>query len=54
MILNESKTELMILHKTDKINESLTINNTVIKSKTQMKVLGVVFNQNLTWDGHVS
>jgi len=54
MIANNQKTEIMILHKTEKYKKSYEINGHKIESCNKMKVLGVHFNQNLTWSDHVT
>jgi len=52
MVCNTDKTELMVLNHGEKI--SLSVDNHSISSKEQMKVLGVVFDDKLTWKAHVS
>jgi len=54
MIVNDAKTEVMVLHRTEKIILDIIIGNSMIKSKNNMNVLGVLFNQNLSWSDHVS
>jgi len=53
MIVNDSKTEIMIMHKTDQRVCDFKINNVEIKSKKVMNVLGIHFNQNLKWNYHI-
>jgi len=53
MIANDRKTEIMILHKTDKIRKKFKINGHEIESLSTIKILGLHFNQNLTWSDHV-
>jgi len=53
MLVNESKTEIMILHRTERIKKVINIGDTSIESKNKMRVLGVIFNQNLTWQDHI-
>jgi len=53
MIANEQKTEIMILHKTEKIKCDLNVDNFTIRTVSSMKILGVIFSQNLDWSEHV-
>lgn len=53
MLVNAEKTELMILHRSDNCISKININGREINTKGNMKVLGINFNQNLTWDDHV-
>jgi len=53
MLVNESKTELMILHKNNRLKKALEINNQRIETILTMNVLGVTFNCNLNWSPHV-
>jgi len=54
MIVNESKTEFVIFHRTRKELYELKINDITIKSKHTMKALGVTLDQNLNWEQHIS
>jgi len=54
MLVNDSKTEIMVVHKSDKLKITLQIGETLIESKNNMKVLGILFNQNLSWTEHVT
>jgi len=54
MIANEQKTEIMICHKTEKIVKDITIENFNIRTVNSMKILGILFNQNLDWSNHVT
>ena len=57
--LNESKTKFTLLHKSwDKDNlplklQILKINNFEIKRATSIKLLGIMVDENLTWNDHV-
>ena len=57
--LNESKTKFTLLHKSwDKDNfplklPILEINNFEIKRTTSIKFLGIMVDENLTWNGHI-
>jgi len=53
MLVNEDKTEMMVMHKTNKILKDYIMNGVTIKTKRTMNILGVIFNQNLTWSDHV-
>jgi len=53
MLVNDSKTEIMVMHKTEQKTVDFTINNEIIKSKNNMNILGVHFTQNLKWQKHV-
>jgi len=51
MVVNSSKTELIIFNRFDPIN--ITLSNG-IKSSDQIKALGITFAHNLKWDHHVN
>jgi len=53
MIVNESKTEMMIMHRFDKQKRDFKINESLVKTKSSINVLGIIFNQNLNWSEHV-
>jgi len=53
MLVNESKTELMIIHRSEKVTKSILIGDSMIKSVDKIKVLVIIFNQNLSWFDHV-
>jgi len=53
MIVNDLKTEIMIMHKNNRLLKDFQIGEINIKSKNNMNVLGVLFNQNLKWSDHV-
>ena len=53
MVVNESKTEDCLLHKHDPPTIQVTLNNTIIKSKKLMNVLGVTFDYKLNWNSSV-
>jgi len=52
MLVNEKKTEIMIMHRNEKIIETFDFGEKV-KSISKMSILGIIFNQNLTWAEHV-
>ena len=52
--INEQKTELCHFYRKDTPQVEITVNNTVVKSTTEMNVLGVLFDSKLTWSNHVS
>ena len=52
--VNGEKTELCIFARTDIAPITIIINNTQIKSKPSMNVLGVQFDSKLTWEEHVN
>ena len=51
--VNDAKTELCIFSKSDVAAITLTINTFQIKSKTQINVLGVIFDTKLKWHAQV-
>ena len=51
--VNDAKTELCIFSKSDVAVITLTINNFQIKSKTQINVLGVIFDTKLKWNAQI-
>ena len=57
MILNESKTKEMLIHfgktKADDKVQPVKLNNVPIERVTSYKLLGVMFQNNLSWDAHV-
>jgi len=53
MLVNEEKTEMMVLHKHDKIIKTYKPGEVIIKTKKSMNFLGIIFNSNLTWSDHV-
>ena len=48
--VNESKTELCHFYRNDTPPVEISINNTTIKSKETMNVLGVIFDSKLNWN----
>ena len=52
--VNENKTEVCLFHRTLNINITIRVNNSYIKSKKNMNVLGVVFDSNLNWSDQVA
>jgi len=58
MILNETKTKAMVIASKRKLSEipedlNITINESIIKTIKSEKLLGVVFDQNLSWSDHI-
>ena len=51
--VNASKTELVIFHKHDSARGSISLSQTRIDSKAEMKVLGIIFDNQLEWSGQV-
>jgi len=54
MVVNETKTEFCIFHRTKRITKSIEINNVQITSKNTMKALGITLDTNLNWETHVN
>ena len=52
--VNENKTEVCLFHSTQKINITIKVNNSCIKSKNNINVLGVIFDSNLNWNDQVA
>ena len=52
--VNESKTEICLFHKNDHPKIELLINNTIVKSKSTINVLGILFDSKLTWNQHIA
>ena len=52
--VNQSKTELCHFYRKDTPAVEIRVNNTTIKSKDNMNVLGVIFDSKLTWAKHIS
>ena len=49
MVVNESKTELCLFYKKDLTPVTLKINNSIVRSKKVINVLGVLFDSKMTW-----
>ena len=52
--VNESKTEVCLFHRMDCQPIIIKVNNSPIKSKNSMNVLGVTFDSKLTWSEHIN
>ena len=52
--INESKTEICIFHRQQLITKNITINNTVIKTKNTINILGILFDSQLRWNDQYS
>jgi len=50
----EKKTQLRIFHRNKNTDGNLKIDNTTIVSKTEMNILGQIFDSRLNWGPHVS
>jgi hypothetical protein len=53
MKVNEEKTEVMIFSKKGQMIKEFNIAGTVATSGVKMKALGVIFDNNLTWQHHI-
>ena len=53
MKVNSEKTEFCIFSKNDVEQQTITLMNSSIKSTTNMKVLGVLFDSKLNWFPHI-
>ena len=52
--VNETKTELCLFHKNKDIQIEIVLNGTILKSQTNMNVLGVIFDSKLQWNDHIA
>ena len=52
--VNEQKTELCHFYRKDTPPIEINVNNIIIKSKSEINVLGVLFDSKLTWANHLS
>ena len=52
--VNDSKTEMCLFHRNDTAPIQIKLNNSVIKSKPYMNVLGVIFDSKLQWQEQVA
>lgn len=53
LVVNETKTELIIFHKNSTDNFSIRIEDKIIESKEEIKALGITLQRNLKWDSHI-
>jgi len=51
--VNMEKTELIVFHRHDTSEGTINFNGTLIKSKNEIKVLGVLFDTRLNWERQV-
>ena len=51
--VNIEKTELVVFHRFETGQGEIKIGNITITSKPTMSVLGVIFNNRLTWDNQI-
>ena len=54
LVVNESKTEICLFHRNDMPTVIITINDTPIKSKKSINVLGILFDSKLNWNIHIA
>ena len=54
LLVNESKTEVCLFHRSDQPKFFITLQNLRIESKKEMNVLGVTFDSKLNWNAHVA
>ena len=54
MKVNEAKTSLCLFYNRDTTPIGVELNGVIIRSKTNINVLGVIFDQKLQWSDHVS
>ena len=52
--VNEQKTELCHFYRKDTPPIEINVNNIILKSKSEINVLGVLFDSKLTWANHLS
>ena len=52
--VNQTKTELCQFHRRDTPAVEIRVDNTIIKSKDNMNVLGDIFDSKLTWTKHIA
>ena len=48
--INDQKTVICIFHRKEKATATMNLNNVEIKTSTQINILGLIFDSNLTWD----
>ena len=54
LTVNEGKTEICLFHRNDKPTILVNVCGTLVRSKKQMNVLGVIFDNKLNWNAHIS
>ena len=54
LVVNESKTELCLFHKNDQPTITIRIANSLVISKKQINVLGVLFDSKLNWNSQAA
>ena len=52
--VNETKTELCAFHKSAEVRLEIVLNGAILKSKTSMNVLGVIFDSKLQWNDQIA
>ena len=52
--VNETKTELSHFYRKDSLPVEISVNNTAIKSKDTMNVLGITIDSKLNWAKHIA
>jgi hypothetical protein len=50
---NNNKTEICLFHKNDVEPVEILVNNTTVKSKSTINILGVLFDYKLHWGHHI-
>jgi hypothetical protein len=53
MKVNQEKTEVIVFSKKGQITEEFNIAGSTVKSGLKMKALGVILDNNLTWQSHI-
>jgi hypothetical protein len=52
--LNGGKTEMCLFHRNDQPSTTIKLQGLTIKTKKEMNVLGLVFDNKLNWSSHVA
>ena len=53
MKVNVEKTEIVVFYKNDSTPIQITVLDKTVTTKKSMNVLGILFEDNLTWEGQV-
>jgi hypothetical protein len=54
MIVNNNKTEICLFYKNDVAPINIIMDNTTVKTKSTINILGVLFDSKLHWGQHVT
>ena len=54
LVVNESKTEVCLFHTNDQPQIRIKVQDSIVLSRRSMNVLGVIFDNKLTWSIHVA